>query len=98
MASDAYTLRIGAIQCTPVSDDSLPYPPSLFFANVLREQLEEELGARRLYQGHGLSFPIPNIGARGLATGRRLGVGTGVLTGPLRISVCRLRPSRLKTT
>jgi catechol 2,3-dioxygenase-like lactoylglutathione lyase family enzyme len=48
MPGEVYSFKVGAIQCTPVSDGSFPYPTSLFFANVPRERLEEELRARGL--------------------------------------------------
>ena len=34
MAGEAYSFSTGAIQCTPVSDASCPFLPSVFFANV----------------------------------------------------------------
>jgi glyoxylase-like metal-dependent hydrolase (beta-lactamase superfamily II) len=48
MGGETNTFRVGAIQCTPVSDGSFPYPPSLFFANVSQQRLEEELRAHGL--------------------------------------------------
>ena len=39
MAGEAYSFNIGAIQCTPVSDGSCPFPPSVFFADVPQEEL-----------------------------------------------------------
>jgi glyoxylase-like metal-dependent hydrolase (beta-lactamase superfamily II) len=48
MPDEAYSFKVGGIQCTPLNDGSFPYPPSLFFANVPTERLEEELRARGL--------------------------------------------------
>ena len=48
MADEAYSFNVGEIQCAPLSDGSLPYPPNWFFANVPQQRLEEEL------QAHGL--------------------------------------------
>ncbi len=48
MAGEAYGFNVGAIQCAPVSDGSLPYPPTWFFANVPQQRLEEELRAHGL--------------------------------------------------
>jgi glyoxylase-like metal-dependent hydrolase (beta-lactamase superfamily II) len=48
MPDEGCSFKVGAIQCTPVSDGSFPYPASLFFANVPRERLEEELRAHGL--------------------------------------------------
>jgi glyoxylase-like metal-dependent hydrolase (beta-lactamase superfamily II) len=48
MAGEAYSFRVGDIQCIPLSDGSLPYPPSLFFSNVPQEQLENVLRAHGL--------------------------------------------------
>lgn len=48
MAGEVYSFRVGTIQCAPVSDGSFPYPPSLFFSNVLQQRFEEELRARGL--------------------------------------------------
>jgi hypothetical protein len=48
MAGEAYSFMVGDIRCIPVSDGSLPYPPTLFFSNVPQEQLEGELRAHGL--------------------------------------------------
>jgi glyoxylase-like metal-dependent hydrolase (beta-lactamase superfamily II) len=48
MNGEAYSFKVGEIQCAPVSDGSFPYPPSLFFANVPQQRLEEELRAHGL--------------------------------------------------
>ena len=48
MAGEAYSFNVGEIQCAPLSDGSLPYPPNWFFANVPQQRLEEELRAHGL--------------------------------------------------
>ncbi len=48
MGGEAYSFKVGEIQCAPVSDGSFPYPPSWFFANVPQQRLEEELRAHGL--------------------------------------------------
>lgn len=48
MAGEAYSFGIGTIKCTPVSDGSFPYPPSLCFANVPQQRLEEKMRAHGL--------------------------------------------------
>ncbi len=48
MGGEVYSFRVGAIQCTPITDGSLPYPPSWFFANAPQQPLEEELRAHGL--------------------------------------------------
>ena len=48
MADEAYSFNVGEIQCAPLSDGSLPYPPNWFFANVPQQRLEEELRAHGL--------------------------------------------------
>ena len=45
---DPYSFKIGSIECVPVSDGSFGYPPSLFFANLPPQQLEDELRTRGL--------------------------------------------------
>lgn len=46
--SEPYSFNVGAIQCCPVSDGSLPYPPNWFFANVPQQQMEGALRAHGL--------------------------------------------------
>jgi len=48
MAGESYSFKVGDIQCTPLSDGSFPYPPSLFFAIAPPKELEEELRAHGL--------------------------------------------------
>jgi hypothetical protein len=39
MGGEACSFSIGTIHCTPVSDGSCPFPPSVFFADVPQEEL-----------------------------------------------------------
>jgi len=48
MAEETFRFKVGTLECTPLSDGSFPYPPSLFFANVPAPKLEEELRKRHL--------------------------------------------------
>jgi len=40
MTVPAGSFKIGTIQCTPVSDGSCPFPPSVFFADVPEKELQ----------------------------------------------------------